>query len=497
MNTTNLQPENKHLEYKECTKNRLPKSIWETVSAFANTDGGQIILGVKEIKKKHLNLPVGVTDTDKLKTDFLNVQKCGKISRMVVEDKDFETKEIDGVTLLIINVRKINYTKRPIYLDDDIRETYIRENESDRRANRDELKIFLRDSDSNSDSELLNNFSISDLNLVDIQNYYLELQENNNDLFSNLSTEDFLKSMGLIKRDRKQKGAPFKFTVAAVLLFGKFNAITDIFPNFFLDFIQKPSPSSVDYIDRVYTSNEPRHPQNIYSFYKLVSNKVDSDIKNGFILHGNKRVDAGEGFKRIVRESLINALVHADYSSKRPIKISMYADYLEFNNPGEMRISSAEFVQGGTSIARNPKIFDVFIRAKLGEHTGSGGYRIYKTADELNLRTPIINSSLTNTDLTLWKIPLVDSVLRELPEDLQPTYKRISQRLVVSYSDLKDLYPSSYAGHRILDKLLEKGYIEKTGKLKGTKYFISKDSPSARMSINSYIRDIQENILGH
>ena len=66
--------ENRHIEYKECSKNELPKSIWETISSFANTDGGIIFLGVKECKKTHENIPVGVKDADKLKTDFLNLQ---------------------------------------------------------------------------------------------------------------------------------------------------------------------------------------------------------------------------------------------------------------------------------------------------------------------------------------------------------------------------------------------------------------------------------------
>lgn len=489
-----LVPENRHLEYKECRENRLPTSIWETVSAFANTDGGKIILGVKEIKKKHLNIPVGITDEDKLKTDFLNTQKSGKLSKMVVKESDFETKNISDRKLLIINVNKISFTKRPIYLDDDIRKTYIRENESDRKANGDELKIFLRDADPNTDSELLDNFSMDDLNKVDIQNYYLELQDKNNDLFSDLSLEEFLKSMGLIKRDRSQENAPFKLTSAALLLFGKFNSITDVFPNFFLDFIEKTSPSSVDYDDRVFTSNELGHPQNIYSFYRIVAAKIDNNIKNGFVLRGDRRVDAGEDFKRITRESIVNSLVHADYSSKRTTKISMYDDYIEFDNPGEMRVSSLDFIQGGTSIARNPKIFDAFIRARLGEHTGSGGYRIYKTAGELKLRTPIISSSIINTKLILWKIPLIDSILKDMPEELRPTYKRIAEKLVVSYSDLKDLYASSYQGHNIINELVDKKYVKRSGKGKGTKYYLPSDDPSVRMSLNSYI---QENLLGH
>ena len=43
--------ENREVEFKE-SKNKLPKSLWETYSSFANTKGGFIILGIKEEKKK-------------------------------------------------------------------------------------------------------------------------------------------------------------------------------------------------------------------------------------------------------------------------------------------------------------------------------------------------------------------------------------------------------------------------------------------------------------
>lgn len=64
-------------EVKE-SKSELPKNIWETVSAFSNTAGGWIVLGVKQ-KGKTYEI-VGVGSPDKIEQDFTNTLRGEKFN---------------------------------------------------------------------------------------------------------------------------------------------------------------------------------------------------------------------------------------------------------------------------------------------------------------------------------------------------------------------------------------------------------------------------------
>ncbi|MDR3189985.1 MAG: hypothetical protein LBT80_02125 [Lactobacillaceae bacterium] len=329
--------------------------------------------------------------------------------------------------------------------------------------------------DTDIDSELLDNFTLEDFNLADIRRYQADLATNSSDnIEPDESIESFLERVGLIQTDRSTSERTKKFTKAALLLFGNYEAITSVFRYFFLDFIVKHQPEDVDYIDRVKTSSELGEPNNIYSFFNHVWDKLDSRVTNAFNIStdGKTRIDMGSGVKRVLREALVNSLVHADYADDSQIKISMYDKFIELTNPGEMRVSTQSFIVGGSSIARNPKIFNVFVRAKLGEHTGSGGRRIFDTITQFNLRQPDIKSDISKTTFVIWLVPLVTTIADVIDDRYRPTYLKVLDLEQASFRQLSQLYESSYHGHKILKEMLDKDLLGKTGANRYTKYYI-------------------------
>ncbi|WP_412989906.1 ATP-binding protein [Pediococcus siamensis] len=281
-------------------------------------------------------------------------------------------------------------------------------NQTDRNPlSYDQIQYYFQNDSDNLDSELLNNFSINDINLSDLQDYQKRLfaATQNREYLTN-DYRKLLIRLGLLQIDRSNPDQIYKMKKAALLLFGKFDAITAIFPNFFLDFIVKNDSEDLDYLDRIYTSNELNHPNNVYRFFTATYDKITAAINKR---PGFKKTNSRALILRAIREGLVNALVHANYASKSPVKVTLLNDCIQFRNPGHIQISSTEFASGGNSISRNPSIFNVFIYAKLGDHSGIGGHQIYHIANRLNLKKPVLTQKTLNTELTLWLVPQTKS----------------------------------------------------------------------------------------
>lgn len=132
--------EDNRIEAKKATGG-LPESIWETYSAFANTLGGVILLGVEEDRNKNLHA-VDLPDPQWLADEFLRKVNDPKIaSANILSPEDIQFKTVDGNDLLLIYVPQAQPHQLPVYVGGDpYSGTYRRCGEGDIRCSRDEVE---------------------------------------------------------------------------------------------------------------------------------------------------------------------------------------------------------------------------------------------------------------------------------------------------------------------------------------------------------------------
>lgn len=118
----------------------LPKSIWETYSAFANTLGGVILLGVIETADKPFD-SVNLPDPDRLIRELWRIiNDPVKVSVNILTEKDVYVEEINGDHIIVIKVPRVDRADKPVYVGNDIRNTYRRSGEGDYRCTYEEYQ---------------------------------------------------------------------------------------------------------------------------------------------------------------------------------------------------------------------------------------------------------------------------------------------------------------------------------------------------------------------
>lgn len=148
--TALLKGERVTLECKKAQSN-VPIDMWKTYSAFANTYGGLILLGVHEdLKEKDVTKRftiIGVDDAEKIRKDIWNVvNNPEKVSMNLLKDEDVEVLEMDGKKVVAINVPRADYNTRPVYINNNpINGTYIRNHEGDYHCPKEMLTMMMRD----------------------------------------------------------------------------------------------------------------------------------------------------------------------------------------------------------------------------------------------------------------------------------------------------------------------------------------------------------------
>lgn len=184
----------------------FPKSAWEIVSAFANTAGGYLVLGVREREKRVLQLQ-GVSKPEALRQDFWNGHNnAQKLSSPLCRESDFRVVPIAGLKLVVIRIPMASRVQRPVYINGNpLTGSYKRNYEGDYRCTESEVRQMLRDaSDEPQDALILEGFGVEDLDRESLTGYRNRFASRDPDHpFLALSDRDFLERLGAFRRDRK------------------------------------------------------------------------------------------------------------------------------------------------------------------------------------------------------------------------------------------------------------------------------------------------------
>lgn len=364
----------------------LPDSLWDSYSAFANTDGGCILLGVKE-REDHSLLVIGLKDAEKMKKDFWNmVNNRQKISVNLMTERRVRIGKVEGKDIIVLEVPRADRTSRPVYKGMDPRYgTYRRNHEGDYLCSIEEVSAMFRDAAlSSQDAKVLKQMDVSAFCEDSIRGYRQVFRSTHpNHLWNRLEDEVFLRRIGAMAAGDDGIYHP---TAAGLLMFGYEYEILREFPQYFLDYQENRQMASTRWTDRI-VSSSGEWSGNIFDFvYKIVPN-LTAGLKVPFVLKGMQRVDDTPVHK-ILREAVTNTCAHADFYGRRGVVISKSADGYKFANPGSMRVAKKEAIEGGVSDPRNGVILKIFSLINYGERAGSGLSSIFKVWEHV-YHTPV------------------------------------------------------------------------------------------------------------
>lgn len=403
--------ENNRIEAKKALGG-LPKSIWETYSAFANTYGGIILLGVEERADKSLH-PVDLPDPDRLIREFWDiVNNPNKTSVNILSARDVFAQEVDGAHIVVIRVPRAERSYKPVYVDGNPLCTYRRNGEGDYRCTREEYQAMVRDASVRTqDMLVLNEMDLGVFHPESVRSYRQRMRLSRpGHVWESLENEEFLLKLGAVGIGSDGKKHP---TSAGLLMFGNEYDIVREFNAYFLDY-QEQYDADTRWTDRVISSSGD-WSGNVYDFYFRIYNRLIQDIKVPFRMDGGNRVD-DTPVHQALREALANCLVNADYYGRQGLVILKKRDGITMSNPGSFRIELDAAKSGGVSDPRNGTMLKMFNLIDIGERAGSGIPNIFRVWREQGWAAPTFTEQLeperTILSLTFEKIGDKKSVIK-------------------------------------------------------------------------------------
>jgi ATP-dependent DNA helicase RecG len=421
----------------------VPSEFWPSYSSMANTDGGLIVLGVKERTDGSLDL-LGLTEVDRVRSDLWNMlNNRQKISANLLREADVQVLREDGKALLLVQVPRATRQQRPVYVGrHPLEGTYRRNHSGDYLAQPDEVRRMLAEAEGEgaADSRILPKYTVKDLNTDTLKAYRNAFKTSKPDHpWLALGTRKLLEKLGGWRRDRdtEEEG----LTVAGLLMFSEAEQIQEVIPGYLLDYRETdPAQPDVRWVDRLMPDGT--WSGNVYDFYRQVYRRLVSGLKVPFRLRDGQRID-DTPVHEALREALANALSHADYWGSGGVVVLKEQDGFSFRNPGTLRLPLEQVLEGGHTDPRNISLHKMFLMVGAGERAGSGIPKILGAWEGQHWRIPnLLEGVLPDTvslKLTMQSL-LPESSLAALHDRFGEEFDALShdERLALVTADVED-----------------------------------------------------------
>lgn len=482
----------RHIEVKR-SETDLPRTLWQSVSALANTPGGgTIILGIDESSGFGIT---GVRNAAKLQSDLGTL--CTDMTPQV--RAAIEPHVIEGKTVLVAEIPETDRVQKPCYLTAKgyTNGAFIRVADGDRKLTTYEVHMMLAShGQPKDDLEPVSGAGREDLDPELVAGLLARLRETNGSIFNRLDDEVALRTLKVMVRDDGQ----WVPSLGGLLALGKypqqfFPALGVTFVVYPTPVLGEPGPGGVRFLDN------RRFDGPISRMIGPILDALRRNMKRRAIVHGLYREDMWEYPEEAVRESVVNALVHRDLSAEArstPVQIQMFPERLVILNPGGLfgAVTVEDLGKIGISSARNSSMLKILEDTPAGadnrvvcENRGSGigamlaalrraGMDLPQFEDRISVfMLTFPNETLLDDDTVRWLQSIIHLELSDAQRMALAVMRRGNEVDNADYRRLTGL--DSQDARRDLRALAASGMVEQVGGGRWTRYRLA---PSAKVT---------------
>ena len=455
----------------ECKKAQrdVPKDAYSTVSAFTNTQGGWLLFGVSEANGLLEISGVEPTAFDQMQDAFLTTLRSGQKLNHVINAQP-HVYELDGKRLLAFYIPESDRHQKPVYLNGNPRDSYIRRGARDERMTTNELQRFLRDAMQQAwDGVAVTDFPVeSSIDRETLSWYQTQFARRNPEQREITDPVEFLLEWNFMVH---QAGKPV-LTRAAILLFGVDRCVRALLPRPVLDY------QRIDARFESWSADERWHDrlvfeENLFKTWRGLVAKYSRVAEHPFKIDPAtmRRNDDPPDYIAF-REAAINLLIHQDYGDQhRKASLKWFIDRFVFWNPGDAFATTAQLLESNEKEIRNPLIVNAFRRIGLSDQAGTGIRAIYRNWQELGHHKPIIQNDKAGKsfELILDKAPVVtEAMLRfhhelgvRLTAEQADVLLIVVERHSISLTEATEcLGGHQYKAHEVLDYLCHQQLLQ-------------------------------------